>query len=59
MPYYMIQATCTSESWASEVRNPQDPVGRIWPLASALGGTIESVYYAFCDHDIVMIVQAS
>ncbi len=57
MPYYMIQASYTSEAWAAMLRNPQNPMERLKPLAEGLGGTIESLFYAFGEHDIVMIYQ--
>ncbi len=57
MPYYMIQATYTSEAWAAMVANPQSPMERLKPLVEGLGGTIESIFYAFGEHDIVVIWQ--
>ena len=57
MPYYLIQAVYTADSWATQTRNPQNANDRVRPPVEALGGRIESVYYAFGEYDAVAIVE--
>jgi uncharacterized protein with GYD domain len=39
------------------VREPQDRIEKVRPAIEGLGGRIESAYYAFGEHDIVLIVE--
>ncbi len=57
MPAYLVQVTYTSDAWRTQVGNPQNPLNRITSVVENLGGSIESIYYAFGDADIVAIVQ--
>ena len=55
MPYYLIQAAYTAESWAAQIKDQPDPRNRLTPLVQKLGGRLESVYYAFGEYDIVAV----
>ncbi len=57
MAYYMIQASYTSEAWASMVNNPQDRNEALIPVADALGGSVEGFWLAFGEYDAISIVQ--
>lgn len=57
MPLYMLESAYTSESWATQVRDQPNPVERIRPLVEACGGRLESLYYAFGEYDIILIVE--
>ncbi len=57
MPAYLAQVSYTSDSWRTQVGNPQSPLDRVKSVAENLGGTIETIYYAFGDYDIVAIIQ--
>ena len=57
MAYYLIQASYTGESWGTQIRNPQNALDRLRPGIEALGGSIESAYYAFGEYDVVAILQ--
>ena len=39
------------------MQDPQDRIEKVTPAIEALGGRIESAYYAFGDHDIVLICE--
>ncbi len=55
MPYYLVQAAYTAESWAAQVRAQPDPRDRVGALARAAGGRLDTLYYSFGDYDIVGI----
>jgi len=55
MARYMFQVAYTSESWATQVRVQADAVERVEPLIAACNGTLEALYYAFGESDIVGI----
>jgi uncharacterized protein with GYD domain len=59
MPYYLIQGAYTPEAWAVQVKNPQNRAELIQPLLQKVGARLESLYYAFGEHDVVVTVEVS
>lgn len=57
MPKYLVQVSYNSEGWAALVKNPQDRSEAVRPAIEALGGKIETFYFAFGDYDVVCIVD--
>ena len=58
MPYFMIQATYTGESWGAQINKPdQNRLEQLRPVVQKLGGTLETAYYTFGDYDIIGIAQ--
>jgi len=57
MPKYLLQAAYTPESFATQVKNPQNRVQAITPAVEKLGGKVETAYYTFGDYDIVVILE--
>ena len=57
MPYYMFQVAYTPESWAVQVRKPQNRLEMVRPVVERLGGKIENGWFSFGDYDIVVICQ--
>jgi uncharacterized protein with GYD domain len=57
MPRYLYQAAYTPESWAYQVKNQPDPRERVRSLVETCGGTLEQIYYAFGDRDLVLIID--
>lgn len=57
MSRYLFQATYTSESWATQVTTAESVVDRITPLVKACHGSLDSIYYAFGDTDVVALVD--
>jgi uncharacterized protein with GYD domain len=57
MPYYLIQVGYNTSGLAALVKQPQDRIEKVRPAIEALGGRIESAYYAFGDHDVVLICE--
>ncbi|MEU6544677.1 GYD domain-containing protein [Streptomyces sp. NPDC046859] len=58
MPKFLIQATYTAEGTQGLLR--EGASGRraaVEQVVSGLGGTVEAVYFAFGEHDIVLIVD--
>ncbi|PBC83012.1 Uncharacterized protein, contains GYD domain [Streptomyces sp. 2224.1] len=58
MPKFLIQATYTSEGTKGLLK--EGASGRraaVDQVVTALGGTVESVYFAFGEDDIVLIVD--
>jgi uncharacterized protein with GYD domain len=57
MPHYLIQVGYNSAGVAALVKEPQDRIEKVRPAVEALGGRIETAYYAFGDHDIILICE--
>jgi uncharacterized protein with GYD domain len=58
MPYYLVQASYTHEAWTALLKNPQDRTSGLRTLIEGLGGTLHGLYYAFGDHDVVVLYEA-
>ncbi len=57
MAYFLIQAAYTPESWANQIGNPRSAEDRIRPAIQALGGRLDSLYYAFGESDVVAFAE--
>jgi uncharacterized protein with GYD domain len=58
MPLYMWQGSYTGESWAAQMKNPQNRVDAVGRAAcEAVGGKLVGGWYCFGDHDIVIIAD--
>jgi len=56
MPLFMYQAAYTPESWAAQVKNPQDRIERAArPACEAVGGKLVGGWLCFGEYDIVVI----
>src|ERR1700692_1930156 len=58
MPLYMYQAAYTAESWAAQMKNPQnrvESVGR--QVTEAVGGKMIGGWYCLGDYDIILIAD--
>ena len=45
----------TTSGLGGLVKEPQDRIEKVRPAVEALGGSIESAYYAFGEHDVILI----
>lgn len=58
MPLFMYQAAYTAESWAAQLKNPQNRVEAVGNKAcEAVGGKMIGGWYAFGDHDLILVVD--
>ena len=56
MPLYMYQAAYTPESWAAQLKNPQNRVEVVGRQAcEAVGGKLVGGWYCFGEYDVVFI----
>ena len=55
MPYYLYQAAYTPESWAAQIKNPQDIRKRVQAVTEQNGGRIVGLWYAFGEYDLIAI----
>ena len=57
MPHYLIQVAYNTSGVAGLVKEPQDRLEKVTPAIEALGGRIECGYFAFGEHDVVLICE--
>jgi len=58
MPLYMYQAAYTGESWAAQLKNPQNRVEAVGRAAcEAVGGKLIGGWYCFGEYDLVIIAD--
>jgi len=58
MPLYMYQGAYTSQSWAAQLKNPQNRVETIGRQAcEAVGGKYVGAWYCFGEYDILLIAD--
>lgn len=57
MAYFLIQATYKPDAWANQIENPRSVEDRVRPAIQALGGRLDSAYYAFGEADVVAIAE--
>ena len=57
MPYYLLQAAYTGESWGAQIKAPGNRIEQLRSAIEGLGGKIESAYYMFGEYDIVATIQ--
>lgn len=57
MAHYLIEVGYTPAAWNSQISSQANVVDRIGPSVQAANGTIESIYYAFGDVDLIGILD--
>src|ERR1700680_4700480 len=58
MALYMYQAAYTAESWAAQIKNPQNRVETVGRQAcEAVGGKLVGGWLCFGDYDLVLIAD--
>lgn len=58
MPLYMCQGAYTSESWAAQLKNPQNRIEIVVKqVCEAAGGKLVGAWYCFGDYDAVFVAD--
>ena len=55
MPKYLVEGAYTDQGAADLIANPEDCLAVVSSAAEALGGSVELLYFAFGDTDVVAI----
>jgi len=58
MPYFLLQASYTDKAWAVLSKKPQNREPVIREAITKLGGTLEGIWLAFGEYDLVAIFTA-
>ena len=57
MPHFLLQASYTAQGVSGLVSSPEDRSAVIRQLVEGAGGKVESMYYAFGDFDVVVVLE--
>lgn len=58
MPLYMYQAAYAAESWAAQIKNPQNRVETVGKAAcEAVGGKLVGGWLCFGEYDLVIVAE--
>jgi uncharacterized protein with GYD domain len=57
MPYYLFQASYTSDALAAQCKKPRNREGAIRSLVQNLGGKLEGAWLAFGEYDVVVVLN--
>jgi uncharacterized protein with GYD domain len=58
MPLFMYQVAYTAESWAAQLKNPQNRIETVGRKAcEAAGGKLVGAWYCFGDFDAVFVID--
>lgn len=58
MPLYMYQLAYTAESWAAQLKNPQNRIKTVGKTAAeAVGGKLVDGWYCFGDFDAILVLD--
>lgn len=57
MGHYLIQAGYTPDAWARLLKKPEDRSEMIRATVDRLGGKVVGSWFAFGEHDVVLIVD--
>jgi uncharacterized protein with GYD domain len=57
MALYMYQVAYTAESWAAQLKNPQNRIETVVkPACAAVGGELVGGWYCFGEYDVVLVL---
>jgi len=57
MPFYLVQASYTSQATAAMVKSPQDRAAAVRPVIERMGGKLHGLWFAFGEYDAVVIAE--
>ena len=57
MAHYLIEAGYTAAAWKALLKRPEDRTKAIRPVIESLGGSLLGGWFAFGEHDIILLVE--
>jgi uncharacterized protein with GYD domain len=57
MPSFLHQVAYSREGWQALLSHPQDRIEAVRPAVEKLGGKIKNAWFAFGDHDVILITE--
>jgi uncharacterized protein with GYD domain len=57
MPFYLVQASYSTQATAAMIKNPQDRAAAVRPVIERMGGKLHGLWFALGEHDVVVIAE--
>jgi uncharacterized protein with GYD domain len=57
MAHYLIEVGYTPQAWSAQIDKQANVIERITPALKACGATLQSMYYAFGEVDLVGVID--
>ena len=57
MAYYLYQGSYSPEAWKALIKKPVNRFEVVQKAVEELGGSVEGVWFAFGEYDVVLILQ--
>jgi uncharacterized protein with GYD domain len=57
MSHYLIEVSYTPEAWSAQIDKQANVIERITPALDACGGTLQCMYYAFGEVDLIGVID--
>jgi uncharacterized protein with GYD domain len=57
VPNFLLQVAYSREGWEALIKNPQNRIEAIRPAVEKLGGKIEHAWFAFGEHDVLVVAN--
>ena len=57
MAHYLCQASYTSGSWATQIKNPENRIEKVGQMFASKGVRFVSGYYSFGEFDLCLILE--
>ena len=57
MPFYLVQASYSSQAVGAMIKKPQDRAAAVRPMIEGMGGKLHGLWFAFGEHDVVAIAE--
>jgi uncharacterized protein with GYD domain len=57
MPFFLAQASYSSQATAAMIKNPQDRAAAVRPMIERMGGKLHGLWLTFGKYDVVAIAE--
>ena len=57
MPFYLVQASYSTQATGAMIRSPQDRAAAVRPVIERMGGKLHGLWLSFGEYDAIVIAE--
>ena len=57
MPFYLVQASYSTQATAAMIKSPQDRAAAVRPVIERMGGKLHGLWLSFGEYDAIVIAE--
>lgn len=57
MPFYLVQASYSTQATAAMIKSPQDRAAAVRPVIERMGGKLHGLWFSFGEYDAIVIAE--